>query len=307
MAMIQDFNTEKKESKSILSTCILAVVLIACMILTAEFIGLGKGGFSFTISPTDTAEINFVLFQFLFYAGPGVGFLLGILLLFVVELVIVQGDKQYGSSISFMSAGEAPGLPGGYFKGFKGTIKLIMISIIVCCCFGMYAAVSHQTFTGVGTLKAQFTLGDNLVYSSALIPASENLGSAFTWAFVLVIWRAICRKKNINPGVFIVISVLLAILAFGAYGFINHQLRYGFSEVAIMSVLIFWCLGGLITVISGSFIPFWILHIANNLFYELGNNFSNDKILVYGVSFVVLMSIAYILLFVRRSSTPRRN
>jgi hypothetical protein len=307
MAMFQDNNTEKKQSKSIVSTLLLSAVLILCMILFAEFIGLGKGGFSFTVSPSDTAEINFVLFQFLFYAGPGIGFLLGILVLFVVELVIVQGDADYGNSISFMSAGEEPGLPGGYFKGFKGTMKLIMLSIIVCSCFGMYAAVNHQTFTGIGTLKAQFTLGDNLVYTSALIPASENLGAAFTWAFALVIWRAICRKNKINKGVFIVISVLLAILAFGAYGFINHQLRYGFNEVAIMSVLVFWCLGGLITVVSGSFIPFWLLHIANNLFYELGNNFASDKIMIYGIAFVILMSIAYILLFVRRSSNPRMS
>jgi len=291
-----------EKGKLIIATALLSAILIFAMILMAEFIGLGKGGFSYAISPNDTAEINFILFQFLFYAGPGIGFLLGILLLFVIELTIVQGDAEYGNSISFVSPGETPAIPFNYFKGIKGTIKLVMLSIILFSIFGMYAAYNHQTFTGVGTLKAQFTLGDNLVYQASLIPASENLGAQFTWVFVLFFWRHFCRKRQINPGVFMIVCLLLAVASFATYGFINHQLRYGFNEVAIMSVLVFWGLGGLLTVTTGSFIPFWILHIANNLFYELGNNFSSDKILIAGVTIVFVMSIAYVLLFVRRSS-----
>jgi hypothetical protein len=290
------------DSKNIVQTLVLAGIIIFILLLVPEFIGLGKSGFSFVVGSGDITGINFLLFQFLFYSGPGVGFLLGILIFFIVELVIKKDDYKFGSSLSFNSPGETPAPATKYFSGWKGMIKLTLLSIIIFSLLGLYTVFTGNSFTGVGNLQHQFTIFDNLLYSAALVAVSENLGAAFFWAMILVFIRAFARNVKMNKDGFIIFSVIMCILAYLTYGFVLHQLRYQGSEVALISVLIFWAVGGLITILSGSFIPFWIMHIANNLFYDLSKYYSSDIIFIWTIGSIIFLGLIYVVAFIRRNN-----
>lgn len=285
----------REESNNLIQVLVLSAVLLIILILIPQFIGLGKSGFYYSSSTeTGTVDFNFILFQYLFYAGPGIGFLLGLLVIFAIEIIIRKGDNKYGNGIGFHS----PEIK--YFQGWSGMIKLIFLSLIIFGILGLYTAYTHNTFTGIATLKHQFTFFDNILFSAALVPAAENLGAAFFFGFLVLFLRFFARKVNMSKEGFYVLFVLLAIVAFLTYGYVNHQLRYGFNEVALITVIFFWGLGGLLTAVSGSFIPFWIMHIINNLFYELGNKYSGDIFITYAIGAIIGVAILYVLLFVRR-------
>lgn len=282
------FNQEK-EKKAIVRGAILSAFIIVIMVLTSQMIGLGRTGF-------DSQEI---LQQFWFYVGPGLGYLLGIFILYISELTIREGDKKYGDSLCYNDGGQVPAVPLKIFKDWK---RLILLSTIIFSILGMYAAFTNTTFTGIGAIEQQFTVGDTLIFKGALIPAAENLGAAFLFAFVLFLWRYLCRDKKLPVGLFIGGAIILALLTFAFYGYINHIMRYENLELAMATVLGFWTVGGLVTVLTGSFIPFWIMHICNNLFYELGKHYTNEVIGLWTGGFVIALGLMYVLLFIRRKN-----
>lgn len=278
--------------RNIVRMCVLSAVIIFVMVLTSQAVGLGGTGF-------DSEE---VLQQFWFYVGPAIGYLVGIIFLFIIEMTITEGDSEYGNSLCFNSPGEPPAVNIQIFRDWK---RLTLISLILFSILGTYAAYSHQTFTGIGNIQQQFTLTNSLLYKGALIPAAENLGAAFAFAFALFLIRYYSRKYKWGKGVFIALAVFAALFTFIAYGYINHLLRYQNIELAMVNVLMFWGMGGLITVLTGSFIPFWIMHICNNLFYELSPHFVNELDVIPVVIFVLALVVLYVVLFVRRKGDSR--
>ena len=81
------------------------------------------------------------------------------------------------------------------------------------------------------------------------------------------------------------------------FGIGNHLLRYRGSEIALMTVAGFWFIGGFITAITGSFIPFWIMHVVNNGAYDLSRFMSNENIIIYFIFFIAALIILYTIIY----------
>lgn len=270
--------------KKIRNHLLLAVLLIFAMVSVSQAIGLGGTGF-------DSAEIQT---KFFFYIGPGIAFLIGILIL----LFLMHNDGEashYGESISFASSGESPSLLPKF-----GALRLILLSLIIFSIFGLYITYTKQTFFELGTTAQQFTPGGSIIYNSALIPASENLGAAFLFAYALYGLRRWSKKNSYSPAVYKTFAIVGAVVVFGLYGIINHLLRYGSSDMALTSVFFFWSIGGLITILTGSFIPFWIMHISNNLYLDLGNYFTSDIIYGSTVGVIIVFAFLYGVIYFRK-------
>lgn len=282
-----------ENTKRLLQTGTLAAILIFIMVLVSETIGLGRTGF-------DSKEI---LTQFFFYAGPGIGFLFGVILLFALEIAIKEKDSQYGDSVLFADTGKFPAAPLTFLKS---QWQVLILSIIVFSLFGLFVAVTQTTFTGVGQLKQQFTTLDNILYSSTLIPAAENLGGAFLAAMIIFLVRKWARRSNLSKEAFVAILYFLIPLGMGVYGLFNHLLRYSSSDTALTTVFIFWAVGGLLTVMSGSFIPFWIAHVSNNLFIGIQSSFSNDGIIAGVVITEIFLIAFYYFVFVYKGAKKKK-
>lgn len=283
------------DKNSIIRTLLLGAFLILFMVAGSQTIGLSRKGFDFNVT-------NLALSRFFFYIAPAISYLIGIIILFIVELIITKGDSSYGNSLAFNSPGESPSLEVDLFKG---GFKVFLFSLILFSALGLYGAINHQTFTGVGTLENQFSPTDELLYSSLLIPAAENLGSAFIIAFLIFGIRWLARKNEWDSGSFKILAWVSIPFVTAVYGVLNHLLRYSSSDVALMSVFIFWFVGGLLTITTGSFYSFWVLHICNNLFFSLGGLFASDNIIIGTVVVEIMLIALFLYLFVFRRKSKQ--
>lgn len=270
--------------RRILEISVLSAILIFIMVLVPQFIGLSQEGF------TEEETLK----QFFFYSTSGVAFLVGILLLFLAELIIKKGDATYSNSYAFVSPGE--GTSPSFFKNFS-FLKLFLLSLILFSILGYFlVAVPNQSFTGIKFITQQFDVVDSILYSAALVPIAENLGAAFVIAFCFFILRYFARKNNWSRATFFSLSWFIIPIAVAIISVGNHLLRYSGSEISILYVFIFWAIGAIITLLSGSFIPFAVMHFANNFFIDMRRFFSNEVLLIwFGIGLIVLVIIYYLL------------
>lgn len=274
-------------SKRIIIFCIQSAILLFLGFLVTQSIGLGLTGF-------DTEAI---LGQFNFYI-VSIGFMLGIALLFVAHAIIRKGDTKYGDSIAFASPGENPS--PSFFKRFS-SLQIFFLSVILFGISGLFFFISRMnSFTGIAHLEQQFTPQAQLLFSSLLIPISENLGSAFVIAMCLFGLGFYARKIKMSSTMYKMLAILAIPILCGFYGVTNHLLRYGGQDIAIIVVFFFWYIGGLITIFSGSFIPFWVMHISNNAFFDMQTLFVSDVAVTYIIGTIAIFVVAYIVIFRKR-------
>lgn len=276
----------ESKTKLIKNYAFLAAFLIAIGVLFTMTLGLSAKGF----------DDSTVLSQYFFYAGPLIGFAVGVVFLLLYSIYKTD-DEKYGNSLSFNSPGEVPGIKTNFFNS---TFKIFLLfAIISSVLFGILPRFQQQSFFGtdIPVLRQQFTVYGNIAFSNMLVPISENLGAAFFWALFLVSFRNFAKKTNMPVPSFQLLAIVFAVILFGLFGFMNHLLRYSTSDTSIVSVVIFWSLGGLVTVLTGSFIPFWVMHISINLFLDLNKYFVSDVSFIAAVSILIFAVFLYIAAF----------
>lgn len=275
---------ESSKKNRVWGTVLFSALILAIMALVPYTVGLSRGGFS----------IDGIKNQYLMYLPIGAVSWLIVMLLYFYERGIKQGDVIYGDGLGFDSPGQ---IPHWDFRWFDNRVRLALACIIFFSVLGLIANVNQQTFTGIGGVQEQFTKFDNALFAGSLVAASENLGSAAVLALVLVSLRRYARKSKMSRQNFQILAWTVGIVAVGLYGLVNHISRYSSQDVALTTVFLFWAFGGLITMITGSFIPFWIAHITNNVFFDLGKSLAAETTYIYVVGFIALMSILYAYLY----------
>lgn len=274
----------ENKTKIIVNFFGLALALVFIGFLLSQSVGLGGGGF----------DTDAILQQQSFYLAGGI-FLIAIICGFIIEFVIRKGDERYGSSVLFSSIGEKPAMP--IFKGYS-QLKLLFLSVIIFSILGMIMFVTKQaSFTGIKPLSEQFTPQAELLYSSLLIPVSENLGLALVLLTSIIIVRVFARKNNWSSTNFIITTFIVGLLAGSVYWVINHLLRYAGSETNLLTVFGFGFVMSLLTLLTGSFIPAWILHTSNNLFFDMQRLFTRDSVIMLVGLVIVVLIVIYILIF----------
>lgn len=268
---------------------LLAIVLAVTFLLT-NFIGLSRGGFD----KPDSLNLQ------TFYLIAGI-FALGLVCLKLWSVFYPKDDK-YGTSIGF--AGK--GFPRLKIFNKLSLFQIFLISIMIFFSAGLFnfylsssGIIAQKTYTGVGFLeKQQFTATDSIIYSTLLIPGSENLGFAFFYAIMLVLLVYIAHKTNMKDTTFLVFYFVVLPLMGGAFGLGNHMLRYAGSELSLTIVFFFWMIGSILTSATGNFIPFWQMHTANNYFLAVQILFSSqNQVILLGVAPIVIAGILLFMTF----------
>jgi hypothetical protein len=274
----------ENKTKTILNFFGLALFVGFIGFLVSQSIGLGAGGF-------DTQE---VLQQQTFYYSGAI-FLLLIICGFILEFVIKKGDERYGSNIFFSSLGEKPSM--SIFKSFS-QFKMLFLSIIIFGILGMVMFVTKQaSFTGIKPLAEQFTPQAEILYSSTLVPVAENLGLALVLLVTVVVLRIFARKNNWSASNFAIATYILVPLMGAIYWVINHLLRYSGSDQTLLTVFGFGFAMALISVLTGSFIPAWVMHTSNNLFYDMQRLFTRDSVIMLVGVVIVVLIVLYFFIF----------
>jgi hypothetical protein len=280
--------TEK--SKQILNFFVLLLFAGVILGVFPLMIGLGGSGF-------DSEKI---LQLQSFYLTTGGVFLILLILCFILEYIIKKGDERYGENNLFASVGESPSIP--LFKKVS-QFKILFLSIIFFSILGLIVFVTKQaTFTGIKPLAQQFTPTSELIYTTLLIPVAENLGLAVILFLTILSVRMLARKGNWSKTNFNIVTWVSCIFFGIAYWLINHLLRYRGADFDLMTIAGFGLMMTLLTLATGSFIPAWIMHIANNLFYDMQRLFSRDNVIIFVVMVIIALIFLYVFTFRKKKN-----
>ena len=277
--------------KQIAKLSLVLSLVIIIVFLSTNMIGLAKGGF----------ESSEILSLQTFYLIGGI-FAFGLFLLAIYSIFIQKGDEKYGNSIGFVSLGRKPHV--SFFKRFTH-FQIFLLSLILFLILGLlnFALIDkipflQKSYTGVGFLESQqFTPTDSIIYSTLLIPGAENLGGALLFALVLVVLGIIARKRKMDFRDYKTLAIFVPAFLLGGFGVANHLLRYFGQEVSLIIVFMFWTIGGFLTALTGSFIPFFVLHLVNNFYFDISRFLSSDTVFLLIIIFIILLSFLYIIIY----------
>jgi fumarate reductase subunit D len=182
-------------------------------------------------------------------------------------------------------------------------LRVIAVSILVFWALGIaQIAFPNLQVVGVPQLQAQqVTVASDVAFVS-LIPAwSETMTILFLFFLILggISWFVSKNVKDKSSAMFtyfaLAIIIGCSIIALLWSGL--HRIVYGGSEVAILSTLIFGFIGSFLTLASGTFIPFWIWHIFNNVYARLSQLVpANEDIIFISVILYAIFAFGYIFL-----------
>jgi hypothetical protein len=277
---------EENKYQTVVSFVMIIVFLLFTTVL-AGFIGYGKSGFL----------VENIFKTFVVYTAPAIGAFLIIILCYVLEVAYFKTDDvKYGNFIFFNSPGEGPSI---LTKGFKNPFKLFLISAIIFTILGLLATFGGQTYFGVGKLEQQFTAVDGILFNWLVVVVSENVQVFALIAASTLGLRFLARKYNWGKNEFLILSAIVVIILFIIFGYINHTMRYSGQETNMLRVIMFWGFMGLVTVVTGSFIPGYVMHGDNNTFVEVIKT-SKEILGLYVFFIVAVLGLIYYYLYGRR-------
>ncbi len=250
----------------------------------------------FGLGPSAGFSKDVILQKAMFYIGFGSIFLFGIIALKLAG-IFVFGKKHAdveGVVVHDPEQGLFPNL-----RLFKNPWLLTFFSIIFFGILGWLASRYQTFFSAIPDYEQQFTKGADLFFS--VFPASivETLGAIFLISLLGFILGYMTLKNKLSKGWFLTMFVIGGPLISMTYGIINHISRYGGQDIAMSSVAVFWFVGGLITVLTGSMIPFIIMHDANNFYFKFSTLFGSDIVTFTTFSILGLMLILFLIILFR--------
>ena len=269
------------EKKDYLGITGLIGFFLIISIVVPFIVGFAAKGF-------DTTE---TIIHYTIYAAITISFLA----IFILWLYAKKLNSPYGNSLFFASKGESPSLP--FFKRFTYPQLIFGSTILFGALFLVVSQVKQTAFIGFRAVQQQFSSGASVIFSAFLVPAPENAVLGAFIAGLAILLMTFAKKRNWSKAVYNGFTYLFIPILGGLLGLSMHLLRYGANEWDLYVVFGFWFLIALLSVLSGTFVIGWVLHVMNNLFYDLKVYFSNETVFLYGIVILIVLMILYFMIY----------
>lgn len=272
---------ENRELNETIVALIIMIVMAGIVTLTA---GLTGGGF-------ESAEFKSI---FTFYAP--------ILAFSVIGIFLLRLGEQNNSSKYFAFIHDPE---KGFFENIgivKNPYTLIGICLVIFTVIGLIGALTNTFF--VATPQAFTIPSQQISTASELLFGVEPSATTETALFLLIMFGLMSLAKltlfkNIdfkkNKGMYFVAIFVLSLII-GLIWMSYHSIRYGSIETSLLFTFFFGFFGALLTLSTGSIIPWWIWHFENNLFFQANRMFSDDRIIVFTILALVIIVVPIILI-----------
>ncbi len=212
-------------------------------------------------------------------------FIVGLLIIYVANLLWKQNNK-YGDNIGVFNREETA------FRDFK-PMQVELLSFIVFPVLFLLANLSNRLGSGFFSSRVlptqQFSPSDVLIVSTLQIPISENIMAAFAVGLIVLALMVVAIMTNMKKENFNTYRLVSVTLGLATLGYLWHLTAYPSSAVAGLVVAIFWGLGGYISIMTGSFIPFLAMHMSNNFFIDFARLYTSD--LALSMVMLVILSL----------------
>lgn len=271
----------KNEILEILFLVVYAVIVLG---IASLIFGFGLGGF----------EQEAVLQKNNFYLPYGTIFLIGLIVVQIISLFVFSGKDKTKDGALIHDPEQ-----GMFTKSLinKNPFLLYFFSIIIFALIGWYASQYQTFFSDIPKFEQQFTVGADLFFSVYPASPSETFGALFLVSLVGLIIGLFVKSGKLSRNFFLVLFIPLGTLVSMFYGIINHLARYGSSDVAIQNVMVFWGLGGFITTITGSVIPFLVMHDVNNFYVRFSKLFGSDIVTFVTFTAIGILIFSFLIVY----------
>ena len=210
------------------------------------------------------------------------------MILYAVNFLWKKNDK-YGDNIGIFNKEET------IFKNYTYP-QLTLLSIIGFSGFFLLANLFEflgKGFFGLRVLPQQFSATDSLLVSTFQIPIAENFMAGFAIGLICLIITFIAVKYNLRTTDFKIYKYITVILGLMIFGYVWHLTAYPGSDVAGFVVAIFWGLGAFLSLLTGYFVVFMIMHQTNNFFIDFSRLYSSDVVLGTAIFIIISLSLLY--------------
>jgi len=191
------------------------------------------------------------------------------------------------------------------FKWLKNPLKVFWFGLLFLIPFGLLIVSSPQlSIAGVPQLQIaqQVTPGAEIGFKALLPSVAENgLLLFFMMLFsgiIAFLFAKYSRNKNLTVffGILFFLCIILSLMWAGFHSVVDQN-----SEVAFVGHLVFGFLGTIFTLLTGSFIIFFLLHLVNNTSLTLMEIIAvKEDILLVGWSVWVILLAITIAVIIRR-------
>ena len=166
-------------------------------------------------------------------------------------------------------------------------LQRIIISILVGgLIFFTSTLLRLGTFTGLRVLPQQFTPVKSLIFSTLMIPFSENPMAIGLIMVTILLMTFLAIKYDISVNDFKIYILIIVPIVLGSFAILWHRTAYAGSDYALGVVFAFWFIGGLISIYLEDAIPFLIAHMFNNFFIDFTRLFTSDTALITVALFI---------------------
>jgi hypothetical protein len=263
--------------------------IIATIILPL-FVGFALGGFEESFVSGRAVQFGDFLLSYLIYYIFIVGALIGLPVLKMRELILTErGEHPANQSKPEMfnvAIIHDPAQDGALYNLLEGSFrknpmrwtnnpfKLFFGSLIFFGIIGIMQSVYSFSFVGVPQQALQqVTKLGSIIFAIEPPAFAETLLILVVFSILLSVVGYFTSKWNLGKGAYyfggVLMSFVVAILWVGL-----HLLVYGNLDSALIYTGIFGFTGCILTLLFGSFIPFYVFHLTNNLFVALGSVYS---------------------------------
>jgi len=251
--------------KPVIWMLILAVLILFGFLIPQTFV-LAEGELFNEQLTFQSNLFNLILF----------GSSIGLMLVFGAFYLWKKNDK-HTDNLGFAGDGKLYGTQ--WWHKFDPLQRLIISFLLMGFVFSVSTFLRLGTFTQLRFLPQQFTPAKSLIFSTLMIPISENVMAQFVIALTVLLLTIVAIRYDVKHEEYkwyILISVPLIL---GSLAMLWHRTAYAGSDNAYPIIFVFWAIGGLMSIYLEDAIPFIIAHMYNNFFIDFTRLFTSDSAL----------------------------
>lgn len=202
-----------------------------------------------------------------------------------------KGNDKYGDNIGIYNKNETimknytyPQITFLSILGFGVMfLALNLFQLLGKGFFGLKVLPTTQAFSPL----------DSLIVSTLQIPIAENFMAVFAIGVIALIVTIISVTFDIPPEQHKIYKYAAIIIGLGILGAVWHASVYGGSDITLGVVALFWSIGAMLSLSTGSFIPFVVMHASNNFTIDFTRLYSSDLLLGLSVAFLICVGALY--------------
>ena len=279
-------------------------------IIIPIFIGFGLGGFEESFISGRPLEFGDFLVTYMIYYIMIIAGLIGLPALKIREMYVTKRgehpanqSKPDALSVAYLHDPEQDGLLYNAFEGLmkknpmrwsSSILRVFIISTLFFGTLGLIQAITNFSFVGIPQMPFQVTPFGEVFFSAEPPAFAETTMMLFVFSLIMGLNAWISSKFRLGKIGYFSMGVVACLIVGGLWtGF--HSIVYGSSESALWATFIFGTGGALLTLLSGSFIPWYAWHFWNNIFVKLSGMFElvSEDLVFISIIVLVFLFIIY--------------